>query len=43
VSLAGALKIKDQLRGRKVVGILSGGNLPLERLARVLAHVAAAS
>jgi threonine dehydratase len=43
VSLAGALKIRDQLRGKKVVGILSGGNLPLERLARVLARVAAAS
>jgi threonine dehydratase len=42
-SLAGALKIKEQLRGRKVVGILTGGNLPLERLARVLARVAAAS
>jgi threonine dehydratase len=43
VSLAGALKIQDQLRGKKVVGILSGGNLPLDRLARVLAHVVAAS
>jgi threonine dehydratase len=43
VSLAGAVKIKDQVRGKKVVGILSGGNLPLERLARVLLHGGAVS
>ncbi|MGC1686902.1 MAG: threonine/serine dehydratase [Candidatus Acidiferrales bacterium] len=42
-SLAGAFKIKNQLRGKKVVGILSGGNLPLDRLARVLARASAAS
>ena len=35
-SLAGALKLRDQLRGQKVVGILTGGNLPPERLAAVL-------
>jgi threonine dehydratase len=42
-SLAGAFKMRDQIRGKKVVGILSGGNLPLERLARVLAQVSADS
>ncbi|MFZ0739454.1 MAG: threonine/serine dehydratase [Candidatus Acidiferrales bacterium] len=36
-SLAGAKKMRDQFRGKKVVGIMSGGNLPLERMARVLA------
>jgi threonine dehydratase len=37
-SLAGAERMRNQIRGKKVVGILSGGNLPLERLARVLAQ-----
>ena len=36
-SLAAAIKLRDQLRNKKVVGILSGGNLPLERLAATLA------
>ncbi len=36
-SLAGAIKLRDELRGKKVVGIISGGNLPLERFARLLA------
>ena len=36
--LAGALKIRDQIRAKKVVGVLSGGNLPLERLSRVLSQ-----
>ena len=31
-SLAAALKLRDRLAGKKVVGILSGGNIPLERL-----------
>ena len=31
-SLAGAMKIKDRLAGKKVVLILSGGNLSLEHL-----------
>lgn len=31
-ALAAALKIKDELEGKKVVGILSGGNVPTERL-----------
>lgn len=36
-SLAGAIKLCDQLRGKKVVGIVSGGNLPLARFASLLA------
>jgi threonine dehydratase len=36
-SLAAAIKLREQLRGRKVVGVVSGGNLPLDRLARLLA------
>ena len=36
-SLAGAIKLRDHLRGKKVVGILSGGNLPLARFASLLA------
>jgi len=35
-SLAAAIKLRDQLRGKKVVGILSGGNIPLERFAALL-------
>jgi threonine dehydratase len=35
-SLAAALKLKDQLKGKKVVGILTGGNLPLERFAALM-------
>jgi threonine dehydratase len=35
-SLAAAIKLRDQLRGKKVVGILSGGNIPLDRFAAVL-------
>jgi len=37
-SLAAALKIRKSLAGKKVVGILSGGNAPAEDLARVLQH-----
>ncbi len=37
-SLAAAIKLKDQLRGKKVVGILSGGNIPLERFAATMAN-----
>lgn len=36
-SLAAAIKLRDQLRGKKVVGIVSGGNIPPERFARVIA------
>jgi threonine dehydratase len=32
-SLAAAIKLRDQLQNKKVVGILSGGNIPLERFA----------
>jgi threonine dehydratase len=35
-SLAGAIKLRDQLRGKKVVGILTGGNIPLDRFARMI-------
>lgn len=35
-SLAGAFKLREQLRGKKVVGIVSGGNIPPERLARLI-------
>ncbi len=37
-SLAAAIKMGDQLRGKKVVGILSGGNIPLDRFAALLAR-----
>ena len=33
---AAAVKLKDQLKKKTVVGILSGGNLPLARFATVL-------
>jgi threonine dehydratase len=36
--LAAALKIKDRLAGKKVVLIMSGGNLALDQLRRVLAE-----
>ena len=36
--LAGAMKVRQELRGKKVVGILSGGNLPLERFTRVVSR-----
>jgi threonine dehydratase len=35
-SLAAAIKLGDTLRGKKVVGILSGGNIPLERFAELM-------
>ena len=35
-SLAAAIKLRDQLQGRKVVGILTGGNLPPDRFASLL-------
>src|SRR6202008_1585014 len=35
-SLAAAIKLRDELRGKKVVGIVSGGNLPLERFAKLI-------
>jgi len=36
-SLAAAIELRDQLPGKKVVGIISGGNLPLDRFAKLLA------
>jgi threonine dehydratase len=35
-SLAAAIKLRDRLRGKKVVGVVTGGNLPLDRLAKLL-------
>src|SRR5262245_22913027 len=35
-SFAAACKLREQLKGRKVVGILSGGNIPEERFARLI-------
>jgi threonine dehydratase len=35
-STAAALKLRDRLAGRKVVGVLSGGNLDLRELARIV-------
>ena len=37
-ALAAALKIRESLAGKKVVGILSGGNAPADHLARILQH-----
>jgi threonine dehydratase len=35
-ALAGAVKIQDQLQGKKVVLVQSGGNLSLQRLREIL-------
>jgi threonine dehydratase len=35
-SLAGAIKLSETLRGKKVVGVISGGNIPLERFAALM-------
>jgi threonine dehydratase len=35
-SLAAAIKLGDKLRDKKVVGIISGGNIPLERFAALM-------
>lgn len=37
-STAAAFHLKDQLAGKKVVGVLSGGNLDLRELGRILAN-----
>ncbi|MBA2525149.1 MAG: threonine/serine dehydratase [Pyrinomonadaceae bacterium] len=37
-SLAAAIKLRDGLRYKKVVGIVTGGNIPLERLAKLMAE-----
>jgi threonine dehydratase len=34
--LAATVKLRDELRGKKVVGVVSGGNLPLERFAKLI-------
>ncbi|HKR13487.1 MAG TPA: threonine/serine dehydratase [Pyrinomonadaceae bacterium] len=34
-SLAAAWKMREELRGKRVVGIVSGGNIPLERFAKL--------
>lgn len=36
-STAAAMKLRDELRGKTVVGVLSGGNLDLRELAHILA------
>jgi len=36
-SLAAALKFRDRLAGRRVAIVLSGGNLSIDRLRRILA------
>jgi threonine dehydratase len=36
-SLAGAFKLREKLRGKNVVGILTGGNIPPERFAKLIA------
>src|SRR6266850_5635416 len=35
-SLAAAIKVRDQLKGKKVVGVLSGGNIPTDRFVATL-------
>ena len=35
-SLAGAIKMRDKLQGKKVVGILTGGNIPPQRFAALV-------
>jgi threonine dehydratase len=35
-SLAAAFKLRDTLQGKKVVGVVSGGNLPLARFAELI-------
>lgn len=35
-SLAAAIKLRTELRGKKVVGILTGGNIPPERFAKLI-------
>jgi threonine dehydratase len=36
-SLAGAIKLRDELRGKRVVGVVSGGNIPPDRFAKLFA------
>ena len=42
-STAAAFQMRERLRGKKVVGILSGGNLDLRELAQILGEATRAS
>jgi threonine dehydratase len=42
-SLAAAIKLRDELRGKKVVGVISGGNISLERFANLMTEKAVTS
>ena len=35
-SLAAAIKLRDRLHGKKVVGVLTGGNIPTDRFVATL-------
>jgi threonine dehydratase len=35
-SLAAAFRLREELRGKRVVGVVSGGNLPLDRFAKLI-------
>jgi threonine dehydratase len=37
-SLAGAFKLRDKLSGKTVVGILTGGNIPSDRFAKLMSN-----
>ncbi|HUA32212.1 MAG TPA: threonine ammonia-lyase [Candidatus Binataceae bacterium] len=37
-ALAGAIKIKDELRGRRVAVVISGGNIDINLLDRIIGH-----
>src|SRR5437773_5680605 len=37
-SLAAALKLREELHGKKVVGVVTGGNIPVDRFAALLSH-----
>jgi threonine dehydratase len=39
-SLAAAFRLRERLAGKQVVGVLSGGNIPVDRLARLLGAAA---
>jgi len=42
-SLAAAVKLRDQLKGKKIVCVMSGGNMNMEALRRILASPASRS
>ena len=37
-SLAAAMKLRDELQGKQVVCVMSGGNMNMEVLRRIVAH-----